>query len=84
MNARIVTVALIALLGASLTACSEKPQTAFYKDGRYRGKPDSRPWDNTPAPSGVAGWKRGDHDSWENQLRTRQGNSQNENRRIGH
>ena len=81
---RIVVLSLIAALAATGAAgCSEREQSTAYKDGRYRGKPDTRPWDNTPPGDGAAGWKRGDHEAWENQLRARQGN-QNENRRIGH
>ena len=82
MNPRIVPVALIALLGASLTACSEKPQSASYKDGSYRGKPDGRPWDNAPPPPAAA-WSKGDQGAWENHIRERNA-AQNENRRIGH
>jgi hypothetical protein len=83
MNARIVTVAMIALLGASLTACGEKPQTALYEDGKYRGKPDGRPWDSPPSAYGSGTWNKGDHATWENQLRTRN-TTQNENKRIGY
>lgn len=82
---RISVLAVVAaFLAAGVAGCGEREQTALYKDGKYRGKPDTRPWENAPAPYGSSGWKQGDHESWENQLRTRHSNSQNENRRIGH
>jgi hypothetical protein len=82
---RAAAVAAVAvLLAAGLAGCGEREQTALYNDGKYRGKPDARPWDNAQSAYGSSGWKKGDHESWENQLRTRQSNSQNENRRIGH
>jgi len=81
MNHRLVLVVAAAAL-AFIAGCGEPEQTALYKDVNYRGKPDTRPWDNPP-PEGSAQWKQGDHASWENQVRTR-GAAQNENRRSGH
>ena len=82
---RISVLAVVAaFLAAGLAGCGEREQTALYKDGKYRGKPDAQPWDNAPSAYGSSGWKKGDYESWENQLRTRHSNSQNENRRIGH
>jgi hypothetical protein len=76
----VVTVVLLALAGTS--ACGERDQTTQYKDGKYRGKPDGRPWDGQP-PGYVQGeWTRGDHSGWERQLRARN-SAQNENSRIG-
>ena len=73
-----------ALLAVGVAGCGEREQTALYKDGKYRGKPDTQPWENAPSAYGSSGWEKGDHESWENQLRTRHSNSQNESRRIGH
>ena len=28
------------------SACGEKSQVVVYKQGKYQGKPDGRPWDN--------------------------------------
>jgi hypothetical protein len=82
---RISVLAVVAaFLAAGVAGCGEREQTALYKDGKYRGKPDTQPWENAPAAYGSSGWKQGDHESWENQLRARHSNSQNENRRIGH
>lgn len=75
---------LLAVMSATaVSGCSEREQTASYKDGKYRGKPDGRPWDSQP-PGHVAGeWIKGDQYSWEKQMRARN-DAQNENRRIGH
>jgi len=82
MNRRsLIAIAFGAL--AIIAGCGEREQTALYKDGKYRGKTDARPWDNAPPPAASAEWKKGDHASWENQVRTRSA-AQNENRRIGH
>ncbi|HSA69449.1 MAG TPA: hypothetical protein VLF65_07570 [Burkholderiales bacterium] len=80
---RILALAIAAAFAGGLAGCSEREQTALYKDGKYRGKPDTRPWDNTPPAYGSESWKQGDHVTWENQVRTRSA-AQNENRRIGH
>lgn len=80
---RILALAILAALAGSLAGCSEREQTVLYKDGKYRGKPDTRPWDNTPPAYGSESWKEGDHVTWENQVRSRSA-GQNENRRIGH
>lgn len=73
--------ALVALLG--LTACGEEPQVVVYKQGKYQGKPDTRPWDNEPAAAEFRGgkWNKGDRASWEQQIKARQ-LAQHEDRRI--
>ena len=82
MRRRLLTAIIVAMFGATIAGCGEREQIAVYKDGKYQGKPDGRPWDNA-APPGSAQWTRGDHASWENQVRSRSA-AQNENRRIGH
>lgn len=81
---RFLTFVLLGALGAmGVTGCGEREQTALYKDGKYRGKPDGRPWDGQP-PANVPGeWTKGDRYSWDKQMRSRN-DGQNENRRIGH
>lgn len=82
--ARLAGVAFLALFAAStLTACGERPQTTLYKDGKYRGKPDMRPWDNAPSAHGSPEWSKGDEATWENGVRERT-TTQNEYSRIGH
>ena len=60
---------------AALAAgCGELPQTTFYKQGQYRGKPDSLPFEG--------GDFKGDKIAWEKALKARN-NGQNEYVRIG-
>lgn len=74
---------LLASLVSGLSGCGEREQSAHYQNGKYRGKPDGRPWDNRPAAPGSGEWKTGDHAAWENAVRARNA-GQNEYRRIGH
>lgn len=55
-----------------LTACSEKPQTAATKQA------DAKPWAGAEGGQVAAGWKPGDQGSWEEHLRTRTQQGQNE------
>jgi hypothetical protein len=81
-------IALLTMVGALLAfgaaGCGEREQAALYKDGKYRGKSDTRPWDNASAGAGAGSWTKGDRETWENQVRSRNIASQNEHRRIGH
>lgn len=71
---------VVALFG--LAACGESEQVVVYKQGKYQGKQDTRPWDNDPLAYGNAGkWTKGDRASWETQIKTRQ-LAQHEDRRI--
>lgn len=58
--------AAIGLLG--LAACGESQQVTVYKQGKYQGKPDTRPWEGP-----VYG---GDRAKWETALQSR---TQNQN-----
>ena len=71
------------VLAAGVAACGEREQSVRYENGKFRGKPDTRPWDNAPPQNGTAAWSKGDRDAWENQVKDRQ-QTQNEYRRIGH
>jgi len=71
-----------ALLAAGLAGCGEKEQVVVYKQGKYQGKPDDRPWDNDPVAYGDAKWTKGDRASWETEIKARN-DRQNENKRIG-
>jgi hypothetical protein len=64
------------LLGcaALVTACGELPQTTFYKQGHYQGKPDMLPWDSEAF--------KGDKIAWDNAIGAR-AEKQNEYVRIG-
>ena len=79
--------ALLALIVASgflLAGCGEKPQVIVYKQGKYQGKPDGKPWDNAPVAVGAANakWTKGDKGTWETQIKARN-DGQNEYKRIG-
>lgn len=78
---RTVLLAVIAAFG--LAACGEEPQVVVYKQGKYQGKPDGRPWDNEPLAVEYRGgkWTKGDRTSWEEQIKTRQ-LGQHEHKRI--
>ncbi len=65
-------VLLVLLALVALGACSEREQVAQFKQGKYQGKPDTRPWDNEPLAYGAAKWTKGDRASWEAQIKTRQ------------
>ncbi len=67
-----VTVLALTCL-ACLAACSEKPQT--FTGG---GKQDSAAYLGTGSAFVAPGWKVGDKTSWEQQLKTRMQNSQND------
>ena len=86
-KAQMARLAALALLSAftagALSACGERPQTAQYNHGKYRGKPDTQPWDNAPAAYGSPQWKPGDEASWDRRIRERAA-TQNEYDRIGY
>jgi hypothetical protein len=77
--------AVVAAIGLALglTACGETEQVVTYKQGKYQGKPDTRPWDNDPAVPELGGskWTKGDRASWEQQMKARQ-LTQHEDKRI--
>lgn len=81
---RFLTFILLAPLGATgVAGCGEREQAGAYKQGKYQGKPDGRPWDSQP-PAYVSGeWTKGDQYSWQKQIRARN-DGQNENTRIAH
>jgi hypothetical protein len=66
-----------------LAGCSEREQVVAYKNGKYQGKPDTRPWDNPPPAYGPPEWTKGDRAAWEGEMRSRNA-GQNEYGRIGH
>jgi hypothetical protein len=84
MKRKLVWAMIAALLAFGAAGCGERDQTTQYRDGKYRGKSDTRPWDNAPAATSTGSWTKGDNATWENEMRTRTIASQNEHRRIGH
>src|SRR5438034_240201 len=61
------------LLALGLGACGEREQVIVYKQGKYQGKPDTKPWENDPTANPYPGskWSKGDKASWESAVRTR-------------
>jgi len=51
-----------AAVAAALAACGEREQVVVYKQGKYQGKPDDKPWQN-------AHWSS--KDQWEAALKSR-------------
>ncbi len=56
-----------------LSACGERDQVTVYKQGKYQGKPDTKPWENDPGASLYTSskWSKGDKTSWESAVKTR-------------
>ena len=63
---------------AGLVGCGEQEQVVVYQQGKYQGKPDTKPWDNDQGASfyTTSKWTKGDKASWEAALRSR---NQNQN-----
>ena len=60
----------------ALAACGEKPQTL----GAV--KQDAAPYSGTGGPFAAQGWKAGDKTSWEQQLRARTQQGQNDYNKV--
>lgn len=73
MTGRLIAIAAAALF---LAACSEKPQSA----GGV--KQDAAPFTGTGKPYAVQAWKQGDRTAWEQQLKTRAQNGQNDYTKV--
>jgi hypothetical protein len=78
---RVAAALLAGAVVLGLAACGEAEQVVVYKQGKYQGKPDTKPWDNAPLAYGGNDWTKGDKASWEKQINTRN-LGQNEYRRI--
>jgi hypothetical protein len=74
ISARKLIVAVAALaVTAGLAGCGEQDQVVAFHQGKYQGKPDTRPWDNDPGASlyATSKWTKGDKGSWETALKSR-------------
>lgn len=71
---RVLRILALTACAGLAAGCGELPQTTFYKQGEYRGKPDGLPWEG--------GDFKGDKTAWEKALKGRN-NGQNEYVRIG-
>jgi hypothetical protein len=70
---RLMLAGAAVLIAVGLSACGERDQVTVYKQGKYQGKPDTKPWENDPGASLYTSskWNKGDKTSWESAIRTR-------------
>ena len=74
MRLRVLALAALASVAvAGLAGCGEREQVVVYKQGKYQGKPDAKPWDNDPSAAVYTPqkWTKGDQSSWENAVKAR-------------
>lgn len=69
---RLPVLVLAGVLSAGLSACGEVPQVTVYEQGQYRGKTDTRPWEDSEF--------KGDRAAWEKALKQRARNQSEYNR----
>jgi hypothetical protein len=69
-------VIILAAAGALLAACGDKPQTATGI------KSDTQSFHGTGMPYQATGWKPGDRNSWEQQLKVRTQMGQNDYAKV--
>ena len=69
----LVVAGLAVVLAAGFSACGEREQVIVYKQGKYQGKPDTKPWENAPVSSlyTTSKWNAGDKTSWESAMKMR-------------
>jgi hypothetical protein len=70
---KLMLAAAAVVVSMGLGACGEREQVVVYKQGKYQGKPDSKPWESDPSASLYTSskWTQGDERSWEDAVRTR-------------
>jgi major membrane immunogen (membrane-anchored lipoprotein) len=69
---RAVSIALAIVLGAALVGCSKQEQAAeTNKNGKYAGKPDTRPWESEKTAFTDAKLNKGDKAAWETAIKAR-------------
>ena len=55
---RALIVSIAAAVAWAVAGCGEKPTVTVYKDGEYKGKPDSQPWANDQFKGDRAAWEK--------------------------
>lgn len=73
MTCRVLLAGVFVLSAILLSGCGERSQVVAYKNGKYQGKTDAKPWENGPGAAlyTTSKWTGGDQASWETALRTR-------------
>ncbi|HTQ75365.1 MAG TPA: hypothetical protein VMI74_13865 [Burkholderiales bacterium] len=76
MKTRLIVAGAVLAITAGFAGCGEREQVIVYKQGKYQGKPDTKPWENDPGASLYTSskWNKGDQASWEAALRARNQN----------
>ncbi len=80
ISARKLAIAVAVVAAATaIGGCGERQQGIAYHQGKYQGKPDTRPWESDPGASlyTTSKWKAGDKTGWETAIKSRN-QSQNE------
>ena len=72
-----VTLMATLAAAAALSACGDRPQTL-----QSSAKQDAQAFQGTGMPYAAPGWKQGDKVSWEQQLKTRTQNGQNDYTKV--
>ena len=73
----VITVMAMTAAVAALSACGDKPQAL-----QSGVKVDSQAFQGTGMPFAVQGWKQGDKASWEQQVKNRTQQTQNEYNKV--
>ncbi len=70
---RLLIAGIAVAVAGLVSGCGEREQVTTYKQGKYQGKPDTKPWENDPGSARytTSKWNRGDQASWEAALRSR-------------
>jgi hypothetical protein len=73
---------ILAVAVLALAACTEKPQNLESGVRATAAGSDSAAFQGTGMPFAAPGWKQGDKVSWEQHLKTRTQNGQNDYARV--
>jgi hypothetical protein len=55
--ARFMLALMLACIAMTLAGCGEKEQVIVYKQGKYQGKPDTKPYENAQFSGNQAQWE---------------------------
>lgn len=81
-KAKWIGLAAAASLALLAAGCGDNPSVIVYEQGKYQGKPDTRPWESDQSPvSQPKPWAKGDKEAWEKGVRART-DAQNEYLRV--
>jgi hypothetical protein len=61
MSRTCVLLMALSVAASGLAGCGEADQVVVYKQGKYQGKPDTKPWDNPAFGGDKAKWESAVH-----------------------